>query len=62
MPVSDAFTAVLRDLRKRVIRIGRVYQGQSITLIALCRHLVENHKDPIIAYDSLQRCGSVIPT
>jgi hypothetical protein len=46
MPASEAFNALIRGLRKRAIRIGRVYQGQSIALIVLCRHLAENDTNP----------------
>jgi hypothetical protein len=53
------FTGILRALCKRVIRIGRVYQGQSIALIALCRHPVENDTDP--RDNNLQRYSPIIP-
>ena len=62
MLVSEAMSSLIRDFRKRVIRIRRRYQGQSIALIALCRHLVENDTNPRdndlqmyrpLSYDSL---------
>ncbi|KAI0247276.1 hypothetical protein BJV78DRAFT_1247170 [Lactifluus subvellereus] len=46
MLVSEAMGSLIRDFRKRAIRIGRRYQGQSVALIALCRHLVEGDTNP----------------
>jgi hypothetical protein len=57
--VNNAIDSLMRGFRKRVIRIGRGYQGQSIALIALCRHLAEN--DINLGDNDLQMCCSVIP-
>lgn len=44
MPVSSAIIEML-PFRKYFKKIGRVYMGQSIALIDLCRYLVEKYLD-----------------
>jgi hypothetical protein len=44
MPVSSAIIEML-PFRKYFKKIGRVYIGQSIALIDLCRYLVEKYLD-----------------